>query len=72
MFNQLAELSLRLEHRHSDGSWNDFERTHHDPADHDPERGWATGQIYSCKACDEQIRVSPPDPETAIGSGGAA
>ncbi len=71
MFNQLAEMSLRLEHRHSDGSWYEFERTHHDPADHDPERQWANGEIYTCKACDEQVRVRTPDPGLIIDPGGA-
>ena len=49
MYGRIAEESLRLEHRHSDGTWGRFERTHHDAADHDPERDWAKGQIvYSC------------------------
>jgi hypothetical protein len=71
MFNQLAELSLRLEHRHSDGSWGELKRSHHDPADHDPERDWAKGAIYSCTTCDEQVRVSAPDRGLII-PGGAA
>jgi hypothetical protein len=72
VFNQLAGLSLRLEHRHSDGSWSDFERSHHDPAEHDPERAWSRGEIYVCKTCNEQVRVSALDDETAIGPRGAA
>jgi hypothetical protein len=71
MINQLA-AALRIEHRHSDGTWSAFERSHHDPADHDPERGWANGHIYSCTTCDEQIRVLPPDDAPVSGSGGAA
>ena len=70
MFNQLAGLSIRLEHRHSDGSWVDLERTHHDPADHDPERDWASGQIYTCTRCDEQVRVSAVDDKPVIGPEG--
>ena len=70
MFNQLAGMSLRLEHRHLDGSWNELEQSHHDPSEHDPERSWAKGDIYVCKNCDEQVRVSVPDDETAIGPGG--
>ena len=55
-----AALMLRLEHRHSDGSWATFEPEPgpHDPANRDPERAWATGQIYVCSVCDEQIRVT--------------
>ena len=63
---QLAGRGIALEHRHSDGSWSPFEevRTHHDAADHDPERGWEFGQIFRCAACEEEIRVvaDPRDP----------
>ncbi len=54
-----AEFLLRLEHRHSDGSWSQLEPEHsgHDPAEHDPERSWANGQIFRCGKCDEQVRV---------------
>lgn len=63
MYGRLAEEMLRLEHRHDDGSWGTLERTHHDPADHDPERGWAKGDIiYACTTCDEVVRVRPSDP----------
>ena len=45
-----AEFALRLEHRHEDGSWARLEPrpSHHDPAEHDPERDWANGRIYVC------------------------
>ena len=36
------------------------QRSHHDAADSDPERGWANTTIYVCKACDEQVRVVDP------------
>ena len=57
---QAAALSLRLEHRHNDGSWSLLEPRpiHHDAAEHDPERDWAQGRIYACTTCDEQVRVS--------------
>jgi hypothetical protein len=71
MFNQLA-ASIRLEHRHSDGSWNPLQRSHHDPADHDPERGWSRGEIFQCSTCDEEVRVVPTDDAPGSGSGGAA
>jgi len=63
-----AAMLLRLEHRHSDGSWSPLEPrpSHHDPADRDPERGWANGRIYACTACDEQIRVTEPSDEPGL------
>jgi hypothetical protein len=68
MINQLAELDLRLEHRHSDGTWSALKRSHHDPADHDPERDWLKGDVWTCTTCDEQVRVRNPaaaEPEGA-------
>jgi hypothetical protein len=55
-----ADFALRLEHRHEDGSWAQLEArpSHHDPAEHDPERGWANGRIYVCSSCNEEIRVT--------------
>jgi hypothetical protein len=67
-YGRISELTLGLEHRHSDGSWGSLERSHHDPAELDPEREWATGEIYICKACGEQIRVRHlEDPGSAKG-----
>jgi hypothetical protein len=60
--SRMAELMVRLEHRHSDGTWETLEpRAHHDPADHDPEKGWGDGEVYVCPSCDEQVRVRRPD-----------
>jgi hypothetical protein len=71
MYGQIAEMTLRLEHRHSDGSWGKFERAHHDAADHDPERSWVKGEaIYMCTTCDEVVRVTAeeePDEPPAAG-----
>jgi hypothetical protein len=59
---RVAELQLRLQHRHDDGTWGSFEpREPHDPAELDPERGWASGTIYKCTACDEEVLVSTVD-----------
>lgn len=69
MYGRLTELSLRLEHQHGDGSWASFERTPHDSSEHDPEREWMKGQIYTCTRCDEKIRISLPDVEPVPGSG---
>jgi hypothetical protein len=51
-------LELQLQHRHSDGSWGEMEAAHNDPASNDPERAWDNGEIYICKACGDQVRVS--------------
>jgi hypothetical protein len=57
----MGEALFRLEHRHSDGSWERLEpRVHHDPAEHDPETGWADGDVYVCPSCDERVRVRYP------------
>jgi hypothetical protein len=69
-FGRVNELSLRLQHRHSDGTWGALEprASHHDSAAHDPERDWATGTIYACTTCDEEVHVAtiedPADPPT--------
>ena len=57
---RLAELDLRMQHRHNDGTWSTLERRpdHHDAADHDPERDWARGQVYVCTTCDEEVRIA--------------
>ena len=52
-------LELQLQHRHSDGTWSEMEAEEHDdPAASDPERDWANGEIFVCKACGEGVRVS--------------
>ena len=69
-FGRITELTLRLEHRHADGSWGELERrpSHHDPADHDPEREWGNRTIYQCKTCYEEVAVSTvDDPESPRG-----
>jgi len=50
---------LRMEHRHSDGSWVELaqQRSAHDAADVDLERAWATRMIFSCTACEETLTV---------------
>jgi hypothetical protein len=54
--SRIAELTL--EHRHNDGTWGALEPVHHDPADHDPERDWGRAELFVCKSCEEQVRVS--------------
>jgi hypothetical protein len=62
-FGRIAELTLRLQHRHDDGSVGIFEPapSHHDPAAHDQERDWGTGTLYRCTTCDEEVLVSTVD-----------
>ena len=67
MYNRLAEMLM--EHQHSDGSWGTFERSHHDVAEHDPERAWVKGEIYSCTTCDEKIRISDPNEKPGESAG---
>jgi hypothetical protein len=63
---RVAELNLRFEHRHSDGTIGTFEPEEppHSPSDHDPERDWASGTIYKCTTCDEEIVVAYEEPDT--------
>lgn len=68
-YGRVSELSLRLQHRHTDGTWGSLEpRSHHDAADHDPERKWGSGEIYACTTCDEEVHVDtvevPANPRT--------
>jgi hypothetical protein len=64
--SRVADLNLTFEHRHDDGTLGTFEPkpSHHSPSDHDPERDWATGTIYKCTTCDEEIIVSYEEPDT--------
>lgn len=70
MFQVQGRLyELQLQHRHSNGTWSDMELMPDDPANHDPERGWEEGQLYLCKACGEQVRVSHSADEPYSSSG---
>jgi hypothetical protein len=61
----LADRSLVVEHRHSDGSWGRMEDTgpHHDPAAHDPEGGWQYGRVFVCASCEEEVRIAATEPD---------
>jgi hypothetical protein len=68
LYGRILEETLRIEHRHSDGTWSELRRVNHDVSAHDPEREWAKGAtIYSCTSCDEMIRIKDPngDPDEA-------
>jgi hypothetical protein len=60
---RLQEAQYRLEHRHRDGTWAPMaaERSHHDPADHDPERRWGVRTLFRCSKCDEGVLVGPEE-----------
>jgi hypothetical protein len=55
----MYEAMLRVQHRHDDGTWADLAevRPHHDPADHDPERGWGVRRLFRCTSCEETVEV---------------
>jgi len=63
-----ADVQLRLQHRHNDGSWSELEaREGHDPAARDPEQHWGSYRLFVCKACDEQVMVEAADNARAPG-----
>jgi hypothetical protein len=55
------EIRYRIEHRHKDGGWGEMleDRSHHDPADHDPERAWNRRRIFRCTSCEEALTLIP-------------
>lgn len=55
------EILYRLEHRHKNGSWGEMveDRSHHDAAQHDPERSWGLRRIFRCTSCDETATITP-------------
>jgi hypothetical protein len=57
------ELELQVSHRHSDGSWAPMRQvpSHHDAAQHDPEREWPWHRIFKCDSCEETITVTQGD-----------
>lgn len=61
MDQTVFELRYRIEHRHKDGSWAEMveDRSHHDAADHDPERGWGLRRIFRCASCEESATLIP-------------
>ena len=56
---RLAEMVLRIEHQHADGTWGELveDRSHHAAADHDPERLWGIRRIFQCMSCPEKVTV---------------
>jgi hypothetical protein len=56
-----VEAMYKIQHRHKDGAWADMEedRSHHDPADHDPERKLGLNRIFRCRTCDESVEIVP-------------
>jgi hypothetical protein len=56
--NLRISQELRLEHRHSDGSWSPLEPAPHGEAEHDSERSWLRRRIFRCPTCDEQVAVT--------------
>jgi hypothetical protein len=56
---RIVEMALRIEHRHHDGTWGEMRevRSHHDSADHDPERSWGIRRIFRCTTCPESLTI---------------
>lgn len=68
---QLAQFELaRLEHHHGGHEYHYMNEVTepHSPADTDPERDWARGRIYRCSVCEDEIRVTLPDPSPIEGA----
>jgi hypothetical protein len=57
--SRMLAMAYRIDHRHADGSWGEMveDRTHHSPADHDPERSWANHRIFRCTSCDTSVTL---------------
>lgn len=57
--------TFTVEHAHRDGTRGLMveDRTHHDPADHDPERFWNRKRIFRCASCDESVTIVADGPE---------
>lgn len=57
--------TYHIEHRHRDGSAGVMveDRSHHDPADHDPERVWARERLFRCTGCDESVAIKTGGPD---------
>ena len=60
---RLQEAQYRIEHRHGDGSWAPMveEGSHHDSAQHDPERSWGKRRLFRCTRCDESVLIGPEE-----------
>lgn len=52
--------TYEVSHRHGGNEWTPM-REHHDPAEHDPERGWLRGKrIFRCD-CGDEIAITLPE-----------
>jgi hypothetical protein len=53
------ELEYQISHRHADGSWGRMSerRSHHDSAEHDPEREWRWHRVFKCESCEETVTI---------------
>jgi hypothetical protein len=61
--SRFAEEEFRIQHRHRDGSYADLEEvpTHHDSAQHDPERWWGKVRTFRCTKCEETVLIGPEE-----------
>lgn len=58
---RFIQAEYQLRHRHDDGSWADMQEvpSHHDAAQHDPERAWGLRRIFRCRTCPETVTLVP-------------
>ena len=67
MFQLQGLITPRFEHSHGGDDWHAMEEASpgHDTAEHDPERQWQKGRVFTCTACEDSIRVVLPEEDQA-------
>jgi hypothetical protein len=57
---RILEMAYKVEHRHSDGSWGEMieDKSHHSPAEHDPERKWGRFRLFRCTSCEQNVLLT--------------
>ena len=57
---RIVEMAYRIDNRHPDGSWGEMveDRSHQNPADHDPERKWGRFRIFRCTSCGASVTIA--------------
>ena len=60
MDQRILELQYEVEHEHADGSRGQMveERSPHDAADTDPERGWSRRRVFRCTVCNDLVTLT--------------
>jgi hypothetical protein len=60
---RIIQASFRIQHNHDDGSLGEMveDRSHHAPADHDPEADWQRERVFRCTSCAESMTILADD-----------